>query len=312
MNFSITKIKRKVKKIRINTTLLIFITSMIMIITKQSIIQKSIKMSIELCLSSIIPAIFPFMILSDYVIGKIKIDKDSKISTAFRKVFSINNSGIISFIVGNICGFPLGAQMASRLYDEGSITEQEYDRLVPICSNPSLAFVISGIGCGMRGSFYDGVILYTVLIISTILTGIIWKKHSASDFHAAFSFNSFSLPESIKNAANSCFYVSSYIIFFSIFVGLIKSFFPNNVFFLMLISLLEIGNAASLISKELSSSIISLPLTAFSLGFSGISVYMQTLCFAPSNIKNNYYIKMKLTEGIIAFIITWLITLLQQ
>jgi hypothetical protein len=311
MNFSITETKRKIKNSKIPIALIVFITSLIMITTKQDIIQKSIEMSIKLCISSIIPAIFPFMILSDYIIGKIKINKDSKISVIFRKVFSINSSGILPFLVGNICGFPLGAQMASKLYDEGSITKHEYDRLVPLCSNPSFAFVISGVGCGMRGSFRDGVTLYIALLMATILTGIIWRTHSASDFHSVLEFDRFSLSGSIKNSAISCIYVSSYITFFSIFVGLIKSFFQNNIFSLILISFLEIGNAASIISKELTRSTISLPLTAFALGFSGISVYMQALCFSPSNAKNSHYIKMKLTEGIIAFALTWLITLLR-
>ena len=233
MNFITKGIKTRIKNSQAIIAILVFITSLIIITTKQSIIQKSIEMSIKLCITTIIPAIFPFMVLSDYIVGKIKIPNDSKAVALFRKAFSINSIGIIPFLVGNICGFPLGAQMVSRLYNEGSITKEEYDKLIPLCSNPSFAFVVSGVGCGMRGSLYDGAILYIVLVISTVLTGIVWKNNSASHFHSVLGFDTFSLSKSIKSSATSCIYVSSYITFFSIFAGLIKASFESNLFSLI-------------------------------------------------------------------------------
>ena len=309
---SICKKRHKKNELKENTPLLIFFIFIVVIMMNQSIIRQSIEIAIKLCLSSIIPAIFPFMILSDYVAANFSI-KDSKTSKVFQKLFSLNGIGALPFIVGNICGFPLGAKLSSKLYEDNCITKEDYEKLIPICSNPSLAFVFSAVGCGMRNSALDGLILYIIIVISTIITGIIWKnKNSAFVFHCASKQNCFSIVESIKSSALSCIYVSSYVIFFSIISNLIKHAGLPNILSIISISFLEIGNASYYISNELSSSVLSLPLTAFSLGFSGISVYMQSICFSPEDINNRLYIKMKMTEGIIAFILSLIISLVMK
>lgn len=294
---------------RLIFNLLVFIICAIAIIAYQSIIRKSMDYAIKLCLSSIIPAIFPFMILSDYASHSFTIQNDGKIANYFRKLFSINGIGVIPFFIGNICGFPLGAQIAKRLYNIRYINQEEYERLLPLCSNPSLAFVISGVGCGMRGSISEGVMLYVVTIASTIISGIIWKADcSASDFKGNLGNNVFSLSSSIKSSAKSCIYVSAYVTFFSIIVGWIEHINLPQWISLLIVSFLEIGNASSLISEKVVNQHISLSLTAFTLGFSGISVYMQSLCFSPEGVQNKYYVKIKLTEGAIAFILTYVLS----
>jgi hypothetical protein len=250
------------------------------------------------------------MILSDYAAYNFTIQNNGKMANYFRKLFSINDIGIIPFFIGNICGFPLGAQIAKRLYDSRYINLKEYERLLPLCSNPSLAFVISGVGCGMRGSITEGIMLYVAIIVSTIISGIIWNhNNSASNFKGILNNSSdFSLSSSIKSSAISCIYVSAYIAFFSIIVGCIEYINLPQWLSLFIVSLLEIGNASSLISKEVVNPHISLSLTAFALGFSGISVYMQSLCFSSKEIQNTYYIKLKLTEGALAFIIAYILS----
>lgn len=308
MNSNIAKSQERSKAIKWIFPFLIFIFCAVWIVANQSLIRKSIENSLKLCLSSIIPAIFPFMILSEYITSSISVKSDSKWLGSFKKTFSICGIGVIPFLIGNVCGFPLGAQITKKLYDKECISKEEYERLLPLCSNPSFAFVVSGVGGGMRGSIFDGVMLYTTILMATVISGIIWKRNnSASDFYGYLDDSVFSLSSSIKSSAQSCIYVSAYIIFFSTLAGWIEYINIPRIISLILISFLEIGTASSLISRELSDHCISLSLTAFSLGFSGISVYMQSLCFSPSGVKNRYYIKMKLTEGIIASAIMFLI-----
>ena len=303
MNFSGLKTQKIFKNQKDIFTLIAFSLGAILIILKQNIVRDAIKMSLKICISAIIPSIFPFLILSDFLICNFHIDSNSKPARLFSKIFHINPTGLLPFLIGNICGFPLGAQMATRLHEEGGISRDEYDRLVPLCSNPSIAFVISGVGAGMRESVIEGVILFVTVFIATVLSGIIWRgKFSASDFHLNFVDKRFSLASSIKGAALSTIYVSAYIIFFSILISLLEPIKLPTLMHVTFASFLEIGNATSLIA---SSDIAwgSIPLTAFSLAFSGLSVYMQVLCFSLGDGRNKSYIKMKLTEGIIAFII---------
>ena len=311
MNASIRKKEVKSQLFKTLFPTFLFFVGAILVITKQAVIRKSIETSIRLCLSSIIPAILPFMILSDYFMSSITINENSIISILFRKAFSINGVGVIPFIIGNICGFPLGAKIVVQLYECGYISSDEYEKLLPLCSNPSLAFVISGVGLGMRGSIFDGVLLYIIIVLSTIISGILYRKSiSASIFQKDITKSAFSFSSSLTSATDSCIYVSAYIIFFSIISGLIlESRLPRS-FSLILLTFLELGNATSLVSVELKNSILSLPLTAFALGFSGISVYLQSLCFIQKTATGNSYLKMKITEGVIAFILAYLLSFL--
>ncbi len=303
MNFLSLKTKNISKKRKDIFTLLAFSLSAFLIIIKQNIVRDAIKMSLKICISAIIPAVFPFMVLSDFLICNFSINENSRLSRLFSQSLSIKAIGLLPFLIGNICGFPLGAQMATRLYEEDYITRDEYERLVPLCSNPSVAFVISGVGAGMRSSLKEGIILFIAILVATIISGIVWRnKCSASDFHSNFAYKPFSLASSIRTAAISTIYVSAYIVFFSILVSFLEFIKMPVLLHITIVSLLEIGNASSVIASS-DTGWLSMPLTAFSLAFSGLSVYMQVLCFSPKDIRNSYYIKMKLTEGVIAFVI---------
>ena len=303
MNLSLNKKHCKMSINKNVITFSVFCAIAVTIITKQLLLREAIGASIKMCLSTIMPSVFPFMILSDYLMCNFTFNDNLGISKTFKKLFSVSPVGLLPFLIGNVCGFPLGTIMVTQLFDEGYINQNEYDTILPLCSNPSIAFVISGVGVGMRGSIKEGIILYIVILASTIISGVLWKnKNSASDFNKVLRQNTFSLTTAIKKSALSCIYISAYIIFFYLLITILCSLNIPNFIALLSASFLEISNAASLISKS-NIGWLSMPLTAFSLAFSGISVYMQTLCFA-TKISRKKYLKIKLTEGIIAFIIT--------
>ena len=75
-------------------------------------------------------------------------------------------------------------------------------------------------------------------------------------------------------------------------------------------NILEIGTATNYIAGNIINETLSLPLTAFALAFSGLSVYLQTLSFAPSEIKKGKCLVMKMCQGLVAFTITLVLKLL--
>ena len=311
MNCNIKKqnIKFRIKKDFF--ALFVFAFSAILLIIKQKSVQASLLNSLKLCVSTIIPAVFPFMILSDYLICNFSSVKQTKVSVLFNKLFGINPIGIIPFFIGNICGFPLGARLSSQLYENNYIKKDEYRLLTIISSNPSLAFVISGVGAGMRGLIKDGIILYLSVILSTIITGVIHKnKISASVFKPKQKEQSFHFIESVKNATQSSISLCAFISLFSIIINILISF--NTPFFLVVIfsSFLEIGSATSIISNSNLPYLATLLITSFTLGFSGLSVYMQINGFSCEKIDTKYFVKVKTTEGILSLAITFIASLL--
>lgn len=71
-----------------------------------------------------------------------------------------------------IGGFPVGPHMAAELCKEQKISKKEAGLLCLFSINAGPAFVIGTVGYSMLGSIKAGVLLYTSMIISSVLLGL--------------------------------------------------------------------------------------------------------------------------------------------
>ena len=261
----------------------------------------------KLALYGVIPAIFPFMILSDMITASKAFD-NGIISYAISVVFGVPREASSSIILGNICGFPLGAKIITDRYRLGIISREDAERVIGIATNPSLAFVISGVGAGMLGSTKDGVLLYFSLILSTAITGALYRrKHISSRNIRLINGQKFNLSESTKSAAINSLYVGAFIVFFSYIINMLKALLSSELFVSLVSVILEITSATQELIDIFSNKLILLPLIAFALGFSGFSVHMQVSALINSEYSMRLYYTEKLTEGVIAAVICMII-----
>ena len=259
----------------------------------------------KICAFNVIPTLFPFFIMADLWCKIIYISPSSPIVKIITP-FNISHECADAFLIGNVCGFPLGAKMLISKYEDHLICKDELSRLLPLCTNPSLAFVVSGVGAGLLGNIKTGIMLYLSTVISAVIVYMLLNRQPPKSLKSVEkSRQTFSLVNSIINAGRSSITVSSFIIFFSSIIGLLKSLIKSEIIIALFSAFLEVGSACSIIA-ECGSPLgrYSLPLIAFSLSFSGISVFLQVLSFS-SDIKPSEYITKKLMQGILsAFIIT--------
>lgn len=269
-------------------------------------ISRYVKRGLSLCYSTIIPAVFPFMILSDLMLSLMHFEKINFFRKVFTKLFKINGYAMTAFICGLICGFPVAVKVSNELYMQGKITKNECERLIGFSNNASPAFVISGIGYGLRGSLKDGLILYFVSVISSVIIGVIFSMKEEASEGKAFENNfNFSLTDSVRNASYNTLNICGFITLFSVILGLLRIFIKNDLLFLFISPLLEIGNASKLISTYPHiTAEVSLSLTAFAVTFSGFSVHFQSKSILnKSGISMKKYYIQKLLSGILAALI---------
>ena len=132
--------------------------------------------SLILCAKRLIPSLFPLMIASRLLlssgagafIGKI-------LKKPCRCLLGLSEGGSFAFLMGLICGFPIGAVSANSLYEKGVISYDELSVLIVSSSIPSFGFVVGVIGSGVLGSRRLGVILYVCAVLSAIITGGIYR-----------------------------------------------------------------------------------------------------------------------------------------
>ncbi len=268
-------------------------------------IKESIISGIRLSVLNIIPTLFPFFVLSDYWSSAISLREDNMLAQGFRRAFKINGQAVTAFFSGIFCGFPLGVKTAADLYRDGSITKDELTRLSGFINNPSLAFVISGVGMGMYGSLKYGIVLYISVLISAVLVGVLFAKNSEEiKISTEIPRQKFDIVASIKSAGLSSVAISSYIIFFSGALGLLLALTKNEQLSTIFSPFFEVGNATSMIAKNaLLPPLFASSLTAFSLAFSGFSVHLQTFAFLPREVSKSKYLLMKLLQGLLASLI---------
>ena len=277
-------------------------------------IAHSVKSALSLCSNVIIPSVFPFMVISDFLYAYMSFSQKDVIGGIFERIFKINRAGLYPFLLGILCGFPLGVKCTSELYKSGKISRDEAERLIGFCNNTGPAFLVSGIGLGLRKNANDGIVLYFVMVLSALITGIIFsrrrtlvKNYATEPERASFSFTF-----SIKNAGVNTLHVCSYLTFFACIVGMLRNTIGENYVYLSLVPFLEVGSATSILSKtKLLSSRLSLALCSFAVGFSGLSVHLQALSFiSDTDIRTYKYFIMKLFEGVTSFILTLVISML--
>ena len=251
---------------------------------------EGIRLSYEI----LIPTLFPFFVMSDYWSKNLYIGENSIFSKIFVRLFHIPPCGLLALITGIICGFPLGVKVACDLYDRGEINEEQLTNLCGFTNNPSIAFVISGVGLGIFGSVRVGIFLFTSCTISAIICGTIFREKNFKIIKSRnISRQKFSLVESIKNAGLTSITISSYVVFFSSIIYVLKKS-P------LIASTLELCSAVKAISDSTYSINQKLILIAFSLGFSGLSVHLQAFSFMGAKVKKYRYLLMKIAQGFLS------------
>ncbi len=271
-------------------------------------IAHSVRSGLMLCANVIIPSVFPFIILSDFLLHSINFSSLRPLGYLFRKTFNINSAALPAFLLGLLCGFPLGVRCAVSLYEDGRISREECERLIGFSNNTGPAFLISGIGLGLRGNVIEGVILYVSMTLSALICGFVFGfgRKCSEDSGDIIQKYPFSLTDSIKNAGLNTLNICSYLTFFALFCGLLKKALGVSLPYLLLIPFLEVGSAASILSKAtLLPPAVSLALTSLAVGFSGFCVHMQAMSFIrPARLGCKKYFCMKLFQGAISFSLT--------
>ena len=284
----------------------ILITVLLLLLSSK--VNEGVIYGLKLFAFNILPTLFPFFILSDLWQSYFTLNENSFLTKTFRHIFHISGIGLYILSISLICGFPLGVKAASEAYSRGALDKKQLQALSGFANNPSLAFVISGIGMGIYNSIYIGVILYVIVVFSALLVGIIFRPSFSEQQNTSFiQRQKFDLVSSIANAGTTSIRVGSYIVFFCSVINPVISFSQNQVISSLFSALCEVGSAATIISKCNEISFVQrLALTSFALGFSGISVHLQAFSFLPTEISKKKYLIMKLLQGVISAVISFI------
>ena len=159
----------------IKTTLLLTLAAItgVELITKTGIISKAVTDALFLCSSAVIPSLFPFLVFSSFIAKTSLLEKLGALMSPITKaLFGLSGNCGPVILMSLIGGFPVGPHMAAELCKEQKISKKEAGLLCLFSINAGPAFVIGTVGYSMLGSIKAGVLLYTSMIISSVLLGL--------------------------------------------------------------------------------------------------------------------------------------------
>ncbi len=270
-------------------------------------ISELVTSGLKLCIRTIIPSVFPFLIITDLLIRFIKFEKVDFIRHAFEKIFRINGAALSVFICGLLAGFPTGARLSLTLYENGKISKDECERLIGISSNASPGYIICAVGGSILGNLRLGALLFFITAFSAILSGaILGTKSSFTTNYDIDLGQSYDFALSVKSSALACLNVCAFVTFFSLICGLLEKYVKNIVIVLLALPFLEIGASTSYISElYICRPFFCFMLISFCVSFSGACVYSQIKSLlTDSDISMRKYLHIKLLQGGVSILLS--------
>ncbi len=270
------------------------------------------KKGLILCSTTVIPSLFPFMVISELIVSSgVGVRMSRLLARPMRTLFGVSEAGAAAYLLGAVCGFPIGAKIAVSMYDKGYMSKNELERLLSFCNNPGSAFVISAVGVSLLGNELVGMILYSCVIISSVIVGFFGKlffrdkeKNMVSQsliFSGGIGINE--ITNAVQGSALSMLTVCAYVVFFSAFVGcvgaLLSRFSLPQGIFACIFGFFELSSgvgAAAGVANRLSATL----LCALFCGWSGLSVHFQIMSVcAGRGISFKTYFVAKAAQGIV-------------
>ena len=121
----------------------------------------------------LIPSLFPYMVLSSFIIYSGADKYIGKIFAPVTKILfnlpPVCSSAIILSFIG---GYPVGAKCVQLLYKDKKITAEQAQRMMLFCVCSGPAFLVTAIGAVMLHNIEAGIILYITQIFSCIIIGV--------------------------------------------------------------------------------------------------------------------------------------------
>lgn len=189
-----------------------------------SSVRSSVTAALSLCARSVIPALFPFMVVSSLLIALGLGELLSAPLGGLMALYGIGGAGASALVLGLIGGYPTGGRTAAALYREGLVTRDEAERLLAFCNNANPAFLITVLGVGVFGSSRAGLWLWLIHIAAALLTGLLTARprrdlpRSAPQNRPAFRAAGFAstFVSSVQGALGSILSVCAFVVVFSI------------------------------------------------------------------------------------------------
>ncbi len=256
---------------------------------------------ITLCLSTLIPSIFPFILLSVLLTGALagQAIRPLKWITSICKMPAGTES---LFVISFLGGYPTGAQNVAQLYHLGQLPLSAAMRMLALCNHAGPAFIFGVLGAQFSKAS-TAWILWITQIFSSICVGLLFPGDIPST-PVYPSSKKIRVMDAIPQAVKTTGLICGWVVLMRMILAFFDSWFlwllPQS-FQVILSGILELSNGCVRLADVKSEGLRFL-IASCLLPFGGICVTLQTASVAGRIPMNQYLPEKILQTGISVFL----------
>lgn len=266
----------------------------LMLMVQGEAAMQGVKDGMRLCVHTMIPALFPLMVVSEWMVRG-NVGKQLANVLPVRWICGLpgfSGAGRCAFLMGILCGFPIGSRVAAGYYRRGQLSDEEFSRLVCVCNLPSTAFLIGGVGTGLFGSASFGRWLCLLSLLAALFVGVLFRvffarkegkgKHYETCGLVTEQGEQYSLPMALAAAAENMLNVCATVMLFCSLTRVLDAFMISVGVAMsaggraVLLGVLELSGGVSATAAALPASQAAI-LCAALIGWGGLSVHCQIM-----------------------------------
>ncbi|MBQ2944779.1 MAG: hypothetical protein IJD93_08850 [Ruminococcus sp.] len=264
-----------------------------------------------LCIQVLIPSLFPFMVLSSFVVSSGLISHvPSFIEKLTQLLFSLPKESLMVILLSLIGGYPVGAKGISNLHKNRIITDKQAEKMSMFCVASGPGFLVTYLGCAMLRSPKSGYILLVSQTISFIVLGMTTKLLNKEKTitqkkteRKSQDSRSDALVTSVKEAITSCGYMCAFVVLFAAICEIFIYLTEGSPKLLWITGVLEITNGTKLLCTN-----HSLILISALCGFGGLCVHFQVFTMLGDiKIRKYLFFLFRILSTLINGVITYLL-----
>ena len=270
---------------------------------------KGIGKGLNFCTSVLIPSLFLFMVLAAFLI---KSGAAALIARPFgwlARMMGLPSESATALVMAMIGGYPIGAGCTALLHEGGQLSDSEAAKTALIAVAAGPGFILNYVGRVLLGSTQAAELLLLAQISAVLLTGVILGRiircsppHRRVRQHPD---GAGALVGAVRSAADATLSMCAMVVLFAAVIEVAATVADSGTADI-LSAFLEVTTGCSRLSTR-----VPLYLTAFFIGFGGISVHCQIFA-ALKDIRVNraLFFLSRIVQGIIAMAVTYIILMI--
>ncbi|MFW5779853.1 MAG: hypothetical protein ACOCWI_00165 [Bacillota bacterium] len=288
----------------------------------------SVLYGLRLFSLSVLPALFPFFFLSKILTSlNVSSSMEKFIKKPLHKFFHSPPAGGYILFVSLMSGYPVGAKLISDCCNSGIITEKQARNISVFTSTSGPLFILGTVGVMMFNNKLAGFIILIAHYLGAVINGLILtsktKDNQKTTIPPPIDYDNI-LSDSITSSITAVAIVGGYIAIFGMLIDVLSDFsildtaakllsylfIPEKIAFGILSSFIEITRGCKILAS-IGSPAAVVPICAGMISFGGLSITLQSMTFlSKCKIKPLFYLKTKIVQGIITYIVATVLSLI--